>query len=135
MHLRNKILELPMMTRLVYSEIPPFVRIPKIRQHFSFLKTSIFRGMFKVALGGGGGGYCNRNNPVNLGVALGMDEWVEKLGLSCINMFLSDFYSIHGNYRTRSVLNIMDSKRDVVRATTVGKNFNYVINEVSSIFT
>ncbi|GLT85181.1 hypothetical protein SLE2022_033770 [Rubroshorea leprosula] len=54
--------------------------------------------------------------PVNVGVVLDMDDWVGKLGLSCINMALSNFYSIHSNYRTRLVLNIRDSKGDVVGA-------------------
>ncbi|GKV03067.1 hypothetical protein SLEP1_g15435 [Rubroshorea leprosula] len=67
--------------------------------------------------------------PVNVGVVLDMDHWVGKLGLSCINMALSDFYSNHSNYRTRLVLNIRDSKGDVVGAAAAGKNllFHYLI--------
>ncbi|GKV03061.1 hypothetical protein SLEP1_g15428 [Rubroshorea leprosula] len=60
--------------------------------------------------------------PVNVGVVLDMDDWVGKLGLSYINMALSDFYSIHSNYRTRLALNIRDSKGDVVGAAAAGKN-------------
>ncbi|GKU87448.1 hypothetical protein SLEP1_g1844 [Rubroshorea leprosula] len=58
--------------------------------------------------------------PVNVGVVLDMDMWVGKLGLSCINMALQDFYSYHGNYATRLVLNIRDSRGDVVGAAAAG---------------
>ncbi|GLT81639.1 hypothetical protein SLE2022_000770 [Rubroshorea leprosula] len=54
--------------------------------------------------------------PVNVGVVLDLDTWVGKLGLSCINMAISDFYSNHGNYRTRLVLNVKDSEGDIVGA-------------------
>ncbi|GLU01189.1 hypothetical protein SLE2022_185110 [Rubroshorea leprosula] len=58
--------------------------------------------------------------PVKVGVVLDMDTWVGKLGLSCINMALRDFYSYHSNYTTRLVLNIRDSKGDVVGAAAAG---------------
>ncbi|GLT49417.1 hypothetical protein SLA2020_229730 [Shorea laevis] len=58
--------------------------------------------------------------PVNVGVVLDMEKWVGKLGLSCINMALQDFYSYHSNYTTRLVLNIRDSKGDVVGAAAAG---------------
>ncbi|GLT85187.1 hypothetical protein SLE2022_033830 [Rubroshorea leprosula] len=54
--------------------------------------------------------------PVNVGMILDLDEWTGKLGLSCFNMGLSDFYSNHSDYRTRLVLNTRDSKGDVVGA-------------------
>ncbi|OIT29130.1 glutamate receptor 2.7 [Nicotiana attenuata] len=56
--------------------------------------------------------------PINVGVVFDMDEWVGKMGLSCISMALSDFYSSdHGSvYRTRLVLHTRDSKRDIVAA-------------------
>ncbi|KAJ8561139.1 hypothetical protein K7X08_027329 [Anisodus acutangulus] len=56
--------------------------------------------------------------PVNVGVVLDMDEFLGKMGLSCISMALSDFYSSdHGSkYKTRVVLHTRDSKRDVVGA-------------------
>ncbi|XP_049349846.1 glutamate receptor 2.8-like [Solanum verrucosum] len=54
---------------------------------------------------------------INVGVVLDMDEWFGKMGLSCISMALSDFYSIDGsNYKTRLVLHTRDSKKDVVGA-------------------
>ncbi|GFS44655.1 glutamate receptor 2.8 [Actinidia rufa] len=54
--------------------------------------------------------------PVNVGVVLDMDEWMGKMGLSCITMALSDFYASHDYYKTRLVLNTRDSKDDVVGA-------------------
>ncbi|XVF89458.1 hypothetical protein PTKIN_Ptkin19aG0131900 [Pterospermum kingtungense] len=53
---------------------------------------------------------------VNVGVVLDFDKQLGKIGLSCINMALSDFYAAHASYRTRLVLNPRDSKMDVVAA-------------------
>ncbi|XP_056174176.1 glutamate receptor 2.1-like [Syzygium oleosum] len=62
----------------------------------------------------------NSNNatmiPVNVGVVLDLETWVGQMGLSCINMSLSDFYSSNPSYKTRLVLNVRDSKRDEVAA-------------------
>ncbi|KAF8015219.1 hypothetical protein BT93_H0888 [Corymbia citriodora subsp. variegata] len=54
--------------------------------------------------------------PVNLGVVLDLETWMGQMGLSCINMSLSDFYSSNPSYKTRLVLNVRDSKRDEVAA-------------------
>ncbi|XP_022731763.1 glutamate receptor 2.7-like isoform X2 [Durio zibethinus] len=54
--------------------------------------------------------------PVNVGVVLDMDSLVGKIGLSCINMALSDFYATHPHYKTRLIVNTKDSKEDVVAA-------------------
>lgn len=64
---------------------------------------------------------------INVGVVFDMDAWVGKMGLSCISMALSDFYSSdHGSdYKTRLVLHTRDSKRDVVAAAAAGKLFIY----------
>nr|XP_023919109.1 glutamate receptor 2.3-like [Quercus suber] len=53
---------------------------------------------------------------VNVGVILDLDTWNGKMGFSCINMALSDFYASNPHYRTRLVLNSRDSKSDVVGA-------------------
>ncbi|TXG62336.1 hypothetical protein EZV62_013699 [Acer yangbiense] len=55
--------------------------------------------------------------PVNVGVILDVnnDEF-GKIWLSCINMALSDFYTNSHDYRTRLLLNVRDSKTDVVAA-------------------
>ncbi|XP_022730776.1 glutamate receptor 2.7-like [Durio zibethinus] len=55
---------------------------------------------------------------VNVGVVLDFDTQLGKIGLSCINTALSDFYAAHGSYRTRLVLNLRDSKMDVVGAAS-----------------
>ncbi|PSS20977.1 Glutamate receptor 2.1 like [Actinidia chinensis var. chinensis] len=59
--------------------------------------------------------------PVNVGVVLDMDQWMGKMGLSCISMALSDFYASHDYYKTRLVLNTRDSKNDVVGAAAAGR--------------
>ncbi|OMO86162.1 glutamate-gated kainate-type ion channel receptor subunit GluR5 [Corchorus capsularis] len=58
--------------------------------------------------------------PVKVGVVLDLDKMLGKIGLSCINMALSDFYAAHSSYRTRLVLNPRDSKMDVVGAAAAG---------------
>ncbi|XP_038884294.1 glutamate receptor 2.8-like [Benincasa hispida] len=54
--------------------------------------------------------------PVDVGVVLDMESWIGKMGLSCIDMSLSDFYSLNPHYKTRIVLHPRDSGRDVVGA-------------------
>ncbi|GAV77833.1 Lig_chan domain-containing protein/SBP_bac_3 domain-containing protein/ANF_receptor domain-containing protein [Cephalotus follicularis] len=58
----------------------------------------------------------NTTIPVKVGVILDNDTELGKMGLSCINMSLSDFYASHSYYKTRLVLNARDSKSDVVGA-------------------
>ncbi|KAJ6856254.1 hypothetical protein NC651_037984 [Populus alba x Populus x berolinensis] len=59
--------------------------------------------------------------PVNVGVVLDFDNDLDgKIGLSCINMSLSDFYDTHGHYKTRLVLITRDSKNDVAGAAAAG---------------
>ncbi|KAJ8763846.1 hypothetical protein K2173_003628 [Erythroxylum novogranatense] len=59
--------------------------------------------------------------PVNVGVILDLDVEVDKVGLSCINMSLTDFYASHGDqYKTRLVLNTRNSKQDVIGAAAAG---------------
>ncbi|KAI4323939.1 hypothetical protein L6164_023510 [Bauhinia variegata] len=58
---------------------------------------------------------------VNVGVILDIaDEWIGKLCLSCIQMAHSDFYATHGYYNTRLVLNLRDSKSDLIIAASAG---------------
>ncbi|XP_057799204.1 glutamate receptor 2.7-like [Salvia miltiorrhiza] len=54
--------------------------------------------------------------PVRVGVVLDMDNYVGKMGLKCITMALSDFYTRNGHYQTRLLLNKRDSERDIVGA-------------------
>ncbi|XP_007011642.2 PREDICTED: glutamate receptor 2.7 [Theobroma cacao] len=58
----------------------------------------------------------NSTTQVKVGVVLDLDTPAGKIGLSCINMALSDFYETHAHYKTRLVLNVRDSKEDVVAA-------------------
>nr|XP_004292790.2 PREDICTED: glutamate receptor 2.8-like [Fragaria vesca subsp. vesca] len=58
----------------------------------------------------------NTTLPVNVGVILNLDTGFGKMGLSCIEMALSDFYASHAYYHTRLVLHKRDSANDVVVA-------------------
>ncbi|CAN6719290.1 unnamed protein product [Malus baccata var. baccata] len=78
----------------------------------------------------------NTTIPVNVGVILDLDSLFGKVGLSCVNMALSDFYASHAYYKTRLVLHTRDSMRDVVAeaaaAIIIGpessKEANFVVN-------
>ncbi|KAG4190486.1 hypothetical protein ERO13_A07G034600v2 [Gossypium hirsutum] len=56
--------------------------------------------------------------PVKVGVVLDMDSVVGKIGMSCMNMALLDFYATHPHYKTRLVFNTKDSMDDVVAAAS-----------------
>ncbi|KAL6295914.1 hypothetical protein ACE6H2_004056 [Prunus campanulata] len=56
----------------------------------------------------------NTTIPVNVGVVIDSDTWYGKMGLSCINMALSDFYASNSNYKTRLVLHKRNTTSDVV---------------------
>ncbi|XP_030448778.1 glutamate receptor 2.1-like [Syzygium oleosum] len=87
----------------------------------------------------------NNNNatmiPVNVGVVLDLETWVGQMGLSCINMSLSDLYSSNPSYKTRLVLNVRDSKRDEVTAAAAAldliknKHVQAIIGPQSSVQT
>ncbi|PON89450.1 Ionotropic glutamate receptor [Trema orientale] len=54
---------------------------------------------------------------VNVGVIVDYERWVGKMGLSCIEMALSELYASHGRYyKTRLVIHTRDSKKDVIGA-------------------
>ncbi|XP_038884545.1 glutamate receptor 2.9-like [Benincasa hispida] len=55
---------------------------------------------------------------VNVGVVLGLKSWAGKMGLSCINISLSDFYSSNSQYNTKIQLHITDSKDDLLLAAS-----------------
>ncbi|XP_048133138.1 glutamate receptor 2.1-like [Rhodamnia argentea] len=54
--------------------------------------------------------------PVNVGVILDLETRVGLMGLSCLNMSLSDFYSLNPSSKTRLALHVRDSKQDEVAA-------------------
>ncbi|CAL2276593.1 unnamed protein product [Prunus armeniaca] len=58
----------------------------------------------------------NTTIPINVGVVLDLETRLGKMGMSCIDMALSDFYSSHGYYSTRLILHTRDSMSDVVVA-------------------
>lgn len=61
-------------------------------------------------------------NPVNygVGVVLDFDNGFGKMGLSCINMALSDLYASHPSYTTRLLLHQRNSPSDVVLTASAG---------------
>ncbi|KAG6739151.1 hypothetical protein POTOM_056737 [Populus tomentosa] len=65
--------------------------------------------------------------PVNVGVVLDLEFSGGNIGLTCINMALSDFYATHSDYKTRLVLTTRNSGNDVVGAAAAAldliKNF------------
>nr|TKS00119.1 glutamate receptor 2.1-like [Populus alba] len=65
--------------------------------------------------------------PVNVGVVLDLEFSGGNIGLTCINMALSDFYATHSDYKTRLVLTTRNSGNDVVGAAVAAldliKNF------------
>lgn len=53
---------------------------------------------------------------IRVGVILDMDDYIGEMGLNCITLALENFYAENGHYKTRLVLNVRNSKRDVVGA-------------------
>jgi ionotropic glutamate receptor len=84
------------------------------RFYFSLFLFIIISESFFLAKG------QNTTVPVNVGVVLDLDTWNGKMGWSCINMALSDFYASHSYYKTRLRLTARDSKSDVVGAAAAG---------------
>ncbi|KAI3951240.1 hypothetical protein MKW92_007099 [Papaver armeniacum] len=55
-----------------------------------------------------------------VGVVIDANTSLAKVWLTCMDMALSDFYASHKNYKTRLVLHVMDSKNDVLDASSAG---------------
>ncbi|XP_062099521.1 glutamate receptor 2.8-like isoform X2 [Humulus lupulus] len=60
----------------------------------------------------------NDTIPVKVGVVLDLETPVAKIWLSCIELALSDLYASHAHFKTRLVLNIRDSNKDIVSAAS-----------------
>nr|XP_011458900.1 PREDICTED: glutamate receptor 2.7-like isoform X2 [Fragaria vesca subsp. vesca] len=90
------------------SNFPRDLKIMEIFINITFLLLLFFRISLALAQ--------NTTISINVGVVLDLDNPVGKMGLSCINMALSDFYASHAYYRTRLVLHTRDSSKDVVVA-------------------
>ena len=60
---------------------------------------------------------------VSVGVVVDYGRWAGTMGLSCIQMAVSDFYASKGNnqYKTRLLIHSRDSKADVIGAASAGK--------------
>ncbi|KAF7830389.1 glutamate receptor 2.8-like [Senna tora] len=88
------------------------------------LDLDSFRGLFLIAGMASSSALIihalNITVPLNVGVLVDADTWIGKLGLSCINMALSDFYNSHTHYKTRILLNIKHSNTDVIAAASAG---------------
>ncbi|GMH09234.1 hypothetical protein Nepgr_011075 [Nepenthes gracilis] len=69
----------------------------------------------KLAAGGTAKGNSSAV-PVDVGVIFGRENWVGRMGLTCIQMALSDFYASHPHCNTRIRLHVRDSGQDVVGA-------------------
>lgn len=62
----------------------------------------------------------------HVGVILDMnskDSAIGSIGMRCLSIALSDFYSFHKDYRTRLVLHPFDSNGSVVDAAAAGMIF------------
>ncbi|KAJ4829752.1 hypothetical protein Tsubulata_047520 [Turnera subulata] len=65
--------------------------------------------------------------PVKVGVVLDLDSGeAAKIGWSCINMAINDFYTTNSHYKTRMILNFRDSMSDVIGAAAAGELYIYI---------
>lgn len=65
----------------------------------------------------------NRTSNFQVGVILDLKSVVGSMGLSCMSVALSDFYSIHSNYSTRLSLHVRDSQEQAIEAAAAGKHY------------
>ncbi|XP_062098772.1 glutamate receptor 2.8-like [Humulus lupulus] len=62
-----------------------------------------------------------RHDSSEVGVVLDLETPVAKIWLSRIELALSDLYASHAHFKTRLVLNIRDSKKDIVSAASAAE--------------
>ena len=62
----------------------------------------------------------NIRTEVNVGVVTDVGMMHSDIEMFCINMSLADFYSSRPQFRTRLVINVGDSRDDVVGAAAAG---------------
>ena len=72
---------------------------------------------FKIEFGRG---QHNERTKVNVGVVTDVGTSYSDVTMLCINMSLADFYSSRPPFRTRLVVNVGDSKDDVIGAASAG---------------
>lgn len=58
----------------------------------------------------------NNSLTFQVGVVLDLDTDLARRGMTCLNMALSKFYSVHSKYKTRLDLHVRDSKQNVIDA-------------------
>ncbi|GJW80107.1 hypothetical protein Tco_0144082 [Tanacetum coccineum] len=58
---------------------------------------------------------------IPVGVILDMGSWVGKIVHSCMNMALSDFYTVNNHYKTRIVIHSMDTHGEPLHALSADK--------------
>jgi ionotropic glutamate receptor len=78
--------------------------------------------LFVNMLGGGMAQIKNESSVVvKVGAVLDVSNGTfGKIGMSCINMALSDFYDSHSHHKTRIQIILRDSHKDVVNAAAQG---------------
>ncbi|GMH09233.1 hypothetical protein Nepgr_011074 [Nepenthes gracilis] len=81
-----------------------------------FIYVIIFSSSVKKLAAGGNAKGNSSAVPIDVGVIFGRENWVGRMGLTCMQMALSDFYASHPHYNTRIRLHIGDSNQDVVGA-------------------
>ena len=64
---------------------------------------------------------------VDVGVIVDMSSMKGKIIRKSISMSISDFYKIHGSYKTRLVLHTRDSMAEPFTAFSAGKSFLFFI--------
>ncbi|GJT11849.1 hypothetical protein Tco_0858891 [Tanacetum coccineum] len=59
---------------------------------------------------------------IPVGVILDMGSWVGKIVHSCMNMALSDFYTVNNHYKTRIVIHSRDTHGEPLHALSAGSH-------------
>ncbi|KAI3839715.1 hypothetical protein MKW98_010020 [Papaver atlanticum] len=105
----------------------------KLSHHHYQLSGAILLFCVILSLGDHGLMVCGENNyelmvmgqnitgeveEFQVGVVIDANTSVAKVWLTCMDMALSEFYASHKNYKTRLVLHVMDSKNDVLDASS-----------------
>lgn len=65
-------------------------------------------------------GQNNGRTEVNVGVVTDVGTSYSDVAMHCINMSLADFYSSRPQFKTRLVVNVGDSRDDVIGAASAG---------------
>lgn len=80
-------------------------------------------------------GQNKRRTEVNVGVVTDVGIMHSDIEMLCINMSLTDFYFSRPQYQTRLVVNLGDSKNDVIGAAAAGTFYSPLSLYFSYIYT